>query len=65
MSFLHSWLLKQNGGQCDWVYGKLNELGGPVILGNPKLINEEICHRKDNCKMRPKGTIITRPASTS
>ena len=33
MSFLHSWLWKQNGGQCDWAYGKVNELGGPVILG--------------------------------
>ena len=28
VSFLHSWLWKQNGGQCDWAYGKVNELGG-------------------------------------
>ena len=22
VSFLHSWLWKQNGGQCDWAYGR-------------------------------------------
>ena len=34
MVFLQSWLWKQNGGQCDWAYGEINEVGGPVIPGN-------------------------------
>ena len=33
MSFLHSRLWKQNGGQCDWAYGEVNDLGGPAIPG--------------------------------
>ena len=33
MSVLHSWLWKQNGAQCDWAYGEVNELGGTVIPG--------------------------------
>ena len=32
MSFLRSWLCKQNGDQCDWA-SAVNELGGPVIPG--------------------------------
>ena len=33
MSFLHSWLWKQNGGQCDWASRSKIELGSPVIQG--------------------------------
>ena len=33
MSFLHSWLCKQNGLQCAGPRA-VNELGGPVIPGN-------------------------------
>ena len=32
MSFLHSWLCKQNGGQYDGP-SAVDELGGPVIPG--------------------------------
>ena len=45
MSLLHSWLWKQNGGQCDWAYGNVRELGGPVIPGGKTYINI-FCHLK-------------------
>ena len=31
MSFLHSRLWKQNGGQCDWAYGEVTELSISIM----------------------------------
>ena len=32
-------LFLQNGGQCDWAYVKVNEVGGPGIPGLAILIS--------------------------
>ena len=41
MSFVHSWLWKQNGGQCDWA-SRSNESGGPVITGSKLQVGEQL-----------------------
>ena len=40
MSFYTAGCGNKNGGQCDLAYGKVNELGGPVIPGTNVIIKQ-------------------------
>ena len=59
MSFLHSWLCKKNGGQCDWACGKVNDLGGPVIPGNSFRATSRILYHIAHSKHGKHETFIS------